>query len=628
MNYLSAENLSKRYGERVLFEDLTFGLAKGDKTALVAGNGTGKSTLLRILAGKDTADTGNVVYRKGIRIGYLEQEPQLDNQITVNDFIERGNEEIRKIIQQYNEALNRQSESFSDASQKALETATAAMDKTSAWDYEQRLKGILGRFGITDLGQKIDSLSGGQKKRLGIAAVILNEPDLLILDEPTNHLDVEMIEWLEKYLMQSNITLLMVTHDRYFLDRVCNRILELAEGKLYQHEGNYAYFLEKKAHREEVENTEIAKAGQLMKKELEWVRRSPKARTTKSRSRLNAFDDIVEKASSKKQKKELELQAKMTRMGGKILEMKKVYKAYGDKVILKGFDYTFKKGDRIGIIGKNGVGKSTFLKLITGEEPADSGKINTGETIVYGHYSQEGIQLKEDKRVIEVLKDVAEVIVMADGRKVSASQMLEQFMFTPDMQYSFVSKLSGGEKRRLALLMVLMKNPNFLILDEPTNDLDLLTLNKLEEFLMNFNGCILMVTHDRYFMDKIVDHFFIFKGEGAIKDFYGTYSEFRDQQAKEERQESVARKEATQKPTSGGSSNKVSYKHKYEYEQLEGKIEALEKEKAKLESILTNHPEDHEKLLETTEKLGKVMKQLEEKSWRWMELDDLINQGS
>lgn len=628
MNYLSAENLSKRYGERVLFEDLTFGLSKGDKTALVAGNGTGKSTLLRILAGKDTSDTGNVVYRKGIRIGYLAQEPQLDDQSTVNDFIERGNEEIRKIISQYNEALNRQSESFSDSNQKALEIATAAMDKASAWDYEQRLKGILGRFGIVDLAQKIESLSGGQKKRLGIAAVILNEPDLLILDEPTNHLDVEMIEWLEKYLMQSNITLLMVTHDRYFLDRVCNRILELADGKLYQHEGNYAYFLEKKAQREEVESTEIAKAGQLMKKELEWVRRSPKARTTKSKSRLNAFDDIVEKASSKKQKKELELQAKMSRMGGKILEMKKVYKSYGDKVILKGFDYTFKKGDRIGIIGKNGVGKSTFLKLITGEEPADSGKINTGETIVYGHYSQEGIKLKEDKRVIEVLKDVAEVIVMADGRKVSASQMLEQFMFTPDMQYSFVSKLSGGEKRRLALLMVLMKNPNFLILDEPTNDLDLLTLNKLEEFLMNFSGCILMVTHDRYFMDKIVEHFFIFKGEGAIKDFYGTYSDFRDQQAREERQQSVAQKEASQKQNTGASSNKVSYKHKYEYEQLESEIEALEKEKAELEAVLTNHPEDHEKLLETTEKLGHIMKKLEEKSWRWMELDDLINQGS
>ncbi|MEP5944810.1 MAG: ribosomal protection-like ABC-F family protein, partial [Balneola sp.] len=534
MTYLSTENLGKKYGLKLLFEDLTFGISKGDKTALIAQNGVGKSTLLKILAGKETPDSGKVMIRNGIKVAMLEQEPELDDSMTINQFIAHGENEMVKVVQQYEKAVAAQAEDYNEKTQEAFDKALAKMDAANAWDYEQRLHQILSVLNIHDLDQDISSLSGGQRKRVALAFALLDDPDLLILDEPTNHLDVEMIEWLEAYLTKSTMTLLMVTHDRYFLDRVCNHILEIEDGQLYHHKGNYEYFLQKKAEREEVYATEIAKAGKLMKKEQEWMRRQPKARTTKSKSRIDAFYQTEKKAKSGKVKQEVKLEVDMSRIGGQVLELKKVSKSFDDLVILKDFEYSFNKGERIGIIGKNGVGKSTFLKIITGEEPVDSGEVETGQTIVYGHYKQSGIEIKEKERVIDVIKEIAEVIVLANGDTISVSQFLEHFMFDSKMQYTPVSKLSGGEKRRLGLMMVLIKNPNFLILDEPTNDLDLITLEKLEGFLSNFGGCLIIVSHDRYFMDNLVEHYFVFEGDGVVNDFNGTYSEYRALKSEQE----------------------------------------------------------------------------------------------
>jgi len=623
MNYLSVDNLAKHYGERVLFEGLTFGVSKGDKMALIANNGTGKSSLLKIIAQQDLADDGKITMNKDIRLGILQQEPVFDEAKTIDELILASHTEVMKLIQEYENALNAQSEEYNSSTIKRLDDATARMDETNAWDYERRIKQILSKFNIIDLSQKVGSLSGGQRKRLALAMLLIDQPELLLLDEPTNHLDIEMIEWLEKYLQQQNVTFLMVTHDRYFLDRVCNHILEMEGGKLYHHRGNYQYFLEKRAEREMSFDVNVSKAGKLMKKELEWIRRSPKARTTKSKSRISNFHKIKEKANTKRPKHELNLEIKMSRVGGKILELKKVYKSYGDITILKGFDYTFKKGERIGIVGKNGVGKTTFLNIITEKEKADSGKVNTGETIIYGYFSQAGIKLKEDKRVIEVLKDIAEVIVMADGRKVSASQFLEHFMFTPDMQYTYVSKLSGGEKRRLYLLTVLIKNPNFIILDEPTNDLDLLTLNKLEEFLLQFQGCLILVSHDRYFMDKLSDHLLIFKGDGVIEDRFCSYSEYRQQQKEEDKGIKETDKVRTKSP-SVPVKKKFTFKQKHEFEQLEKEISELEKEKAELGKALTDPANsDYDKVMKLSERLGNVINIIDEKSMRWMELDEL-----
>ena len=623
MNYLSVENLGKNYGERILFESLTFGLSQGDKMALIANNGTGKSSLLKIIASEDIADEGSVTLRKGIRTGYLAQEPNFDNLLTIDELLKQSQTNTNQLIQEYEQAL----EDFSNdniLNNRMLEDLTAKMDNANAWDYERRIKQILSKFNINNLSQKVGALSGGQKKRLSLALLLLDEPELLLLDEPTNHLDVDMIEWLEKYLQQQKITLLMVTHDRYFLDRVCNHILELEDGKLYHHTGNYAYFLEKRAEREAVYNTELSKANKLMKKELEWMRRSPKARTTKSKARITNFDNIKEKATNKKVTQELNLEIKMSRIGGKILELKKIYKSYHKIDILKGFDYTFKKGERIGIVGKNGVGKSTFLNILTGNETVDSGKVNVGETIVYGYFTQKGIQLKEDRRVIDSLKDIAEVIVMADGKKVSASQMLTHFMFPPKTQHTFVSKLSGGEKRRLYLLMVLMKNPNFLILDEPTNDLDLLTLNKLEEFLLQFSGCLIIVSHDRYFMDKLTDHLFVFKGNGEIKDKYCSYSEYREKQILEEKLIKEQKVKVSEDKSVEKKTNKVSYKDKFEYEQLEKDIEILEKQKQELENELQKEGLSFDDINTKSEELGKIIQSLDDKTLRWLELDELM----
>ncbi len=624
MNYLSVENISKSFGERVLFEGLNFGLNYGDKVALIANNGSGKTSMLKIIAGKDVPGTGKVTLRNGIRIGYLEQEPVFNEKFTINELLYNSNAEVVKIIREYESALEMQTNDYNDASAERFEKASLEMEKANGWNFDNELKQILSKFKIVDLEAKVEMLSGGQKKRLALALLLIDAPDMLLLDEPTNHLDIEMIEWLEEYLKNQNITLLMITHDRYFLDRVCNHILELEDGKLYHHKGNYSYFLVKRDERESNFNVELSKAGRLMKKELEWIRKSPKARTTKSKARVDNFEVIKNKATSKKIKQELKLEVKMSRVGGKILELKKVYKSYGDLKILSGFDYTFKNGERIGIIGKNGVGKSTFLNIITQSLKPDSGKINVGETIVYGYFTQKGIQLKEDKRVIEVLKDIAEVIVMSDNKKITASQLLEHFMFPSNMQYTYVSKLSGGEKRRLYLLTVLMKNPNFLILDEPTNDLDLLTLNKLEEFLLDFKGCLILVSHDRYFMDKLTDHLFIFKGEGIIKDEYSSYSEYRTKLNKELKLEKKKEKILSE---SSEKANLFSYENRKEHKSLERQIEKLEKEKKQMEDFFKDSNVSYDLMHEKGKELENLNNLLDDKLNRWMELDELKNKA-
>jgi len=624
LNYLSVENISKSFGERVLFEGLNFGLNYGDKVALIANNGSGKTSMLKIIAGKDVPGTGKVTLRNGIRIGYLEQEPVFNEKFTINELLYNSNAEVVKIIREYESALEMQTNDYNDASAERFEKASLEMEKANGWNFDNELKQILSKFKIVDLEAKVEMLSGGQKKRLALALLLIDAPDMLLLDEPTNHLDIEMIEWLEEYLKNQNITLLMITHDRYFLDRVCNHILELEDGKLYHHKGNYSYFLVKRDERESNFNVELSKAGRLMKKELEWIRKSPKARTTKSKARVDNFEVIKNKATSKKIKQELKLEVKMSRVGGKILELKKVYKSYGDLKILSGFDYTFKNGERIGIIGQNGVGKSTFLNIITQSLKPDSGKINVGETIVYGYFTQKGIQLKEDKRVIEVLKDIAEVIVMSDNKKITASQLLEHFMFPSNMQYTYVSKLSGGEKRRLYLLTVLMKNPNFLILDEPTNDLDLLTLNKLEEFLLDFKGCLILVSHDRYFMDKLTDHLFIFKGEGIIKDEYSSYSEYRTKLNKELKLEKKKEKVLSE---SSEKANLFSYENRKEHKSLERQIEKLEKEKKQMEDFFKDSNVSYDLMHEKGKELENLNNLLDDKLNRWMELDELKNKA-
>jgi ATP-binding cassette subfamily F protein uup len=630
MNYLSVDRIAKSFGERTLFKELSFGLSRGDKVALIAQNGTGKTSMLGIICGDDVPDDGQVVKRNGIRVGYLRQEPLFDEHFTINEVLEKSNSLFRNLLKEYEDVSNNVAQQNEADHAKALEDITTKMEALQAWDYEDRLKQLLGKFKIHDLNQVISNLSGGQKKRLSLALVLLDSPELLILDEPTNHLDVEMIEWLEKHLGQANITLLMVTHDRYFLDRVCNQILELHNGQLYRHDGNYSYFLLKRDERELVNQTEIDKAKQRLKSEQEWMRRQPKARTTKSKARIDAFYDLKDKANSGYKAAELQLDIKMSRLGGKIFEMKKVYKSFGDKVILKGFDYNFTKGERVGIIGSNGCGKTTFLNMLTGNAEADTGKINPGDTIVTGYYTQEGMHLKEDMRVIETLKEVAEFITLSNGKKIGAAQFLEMFMFPPNMHYTYVSKLSGGERRRLHLLHVLIKNPNFLILDEPTNDLDLLTLERLESFLASYGGCLVLVSHDRYFMDNLVDHMLVFKGDGEIKDFPGNYSQYREWQieqdklaAEETKKIAAAQKAEATKPQK--KQNKVSFKDKFEYETLEKEIEVGEKRKKELNELLAQPDLEYDKLEGYSKELGEVSEALDEKGMRWLELDEMIN---
>ena len=627
MNYLSAENLSKTYGDKALFEGLSFGLHKGEKTALIANNGTGKSTLLRILAGKETPDTGLVTLRDGIKTAFLEQDPFFEKGQTIDELISTSHSGFSKVIQNYQYAIKADSELHNSETQKKLEKATAEMDHMQAWDYERRLKQLLSLFRITDTSAQIDVLSGGEKKRLALALVLLDEPELLILDEPTNHLDVDMIEWLETYLSRANLTLLMVTHDRYFLDRVCNHILEMSHGQLYYHNGNYEYFLQKKAERDEISQVETDKARQLMKKELEWLRRQPKARTHKSKARIQAFDGIKEKATGLKKEQELELQLNVTRIGGKILEIEHLNKSYGHTKIVEDFSYIFKKGERIGIIGKNGSGKTSFLNLITGNEKPDSGRIETGQTVVFGYYRQTGIKLADDKKVIDVVKEIAEVVQMGDGNTISASRFLELFMFLPEVQYKQVGLLSGGEKRRLNLLTVLIKNPNFLLLDEPTNDLDLLVLNRLEEFLLNYSGCLILVSHDRYFLNKLTDHLFIFEGEGKVRDYYGSYTKYSFEKVQEKRLDEKQNKQQlpeTQKPVKPKVKTKLSFNEQREYESLEKEIEQLEKEKAEAETLMNSGIEDYEELSKLSTRIGELMELIDTKTLRWMELDEFV----
>ena len=622
MNLLAVENLGKNFGERVLFEGLSFGLSKGDKVALIANNGTGKSSMLKILAGQDTQDEGEVIFRNNCKVSYLSQDTIFDDNLSINQLINSAHNKISLLVKEYEKAVENHSKIGNTKTEKAVEELTAKMEQENAWDYQRKSEQILSKFNINNLEQKVGALSGGQKKRLALALLLLESADILLLDEPTNHLDISMIEWLEKYLQQQNITLLMVTHDRYFLERVCNHIMELEGGNLYHHKGNFSYFLEKRAERESNFDVEIAKAQKLMKKELEWIRRSPKARTTKSKARIDNFDKIKKKATSKRITKELNIDVKMDRMGGKILELKNIKKSYGDLVILDGFDYTFKKGERIGILGKNGVGKSTFLNIITGKEKADSGKINVGETINYGYFTQGGLAVDEDRRVIQILKDIADFIIMSDKRKVSASQLLEHFMFTPEMQFTEVKRLSGGEKRRLHLLTVLMKNPNFLILDEPTNDLDLLTLTKLEEFLLQFKGCLILVSHDRFFMDKLTEHLFVFTGDGKVEDHYCTYSEYRTQQIKEEKEFKKIQHLEKENSKVKAPKKKLSFNEKYEYDTLEKEVEELEKERTVLEISIQKPNIALEEMMQKSKRLGEVLNLIEEKEFRWMELDE------
>jgi ABC transport system ATP-binding/permease protein len=623
MNLLAVENLGRNLGERVLFEDLSFGLSRGDKVALIANNGTGKSSLLKILAGIDTADSGEVIFRNDCRVSYLAQDAIFDDKLTINELISSAHNKISLLVKEYEKAVESHSKIDSDKTEKLVDELTNRMEQKNAWDYQRRSKQILSKFNINNLEYKIGDLSGGQKKRLSLALLLLENADVLLLDEPTNHLDIAMIEWLEKYLKQQNITVLMVTHDRYFLERICNHIIELEGGRLYHHKGNYGYFLEKRTERESNFDVEIGKAQKLMKKELEWIRRSPKARTTKSKARIDNFNKIKKKATSKRVTKELHIDVKMERIGGKILELKNIRKSYDDLRILDGFDYTFKKGERIGILGKNGVGKSTFLNIITGKEKADSGKINIGETISFGYFTQGGLSLDDDRRVITVLKDIAEFIVMSDKRKVSASQLLEHFMFTPDMQFTEVKRLSGGEKRRLHLLTVLMKNPNFLILDEPTNDLDLLTLTKLEEFLLQYKGCLILVSHDRFFMDKLTEHLLVFKGGGEIEDHYCTYSQYREKQLEQEKEFKKIQHLEKKNSKTKTLKKRLSFNDQFEYNNLEQELSELEKEKHELESLIQTPGIDLSEMINKSERLGIVIRLIDEKEMRWMELDEM-----
>ena len=626
MNYLSIDNISKAFSDKLLFENISFGIEKGEKTALVAANGTGKSTMMKILVGKEESDKGTISYNENIRIGYLEQLPQFEPELTIQEVISTGHTDIMAVIQRYENALLNHVDDNNLNTKKELEDAISQMDALQAWSYEQRLKQLLFTFDITDLSQKVGTLSGGQVKRLALALVLLDDPDILFLDEPTNHLDMGMIEWLEKYLTQSTKTLFMVTHDRYFLDRVCNKIFELYQGTMYTHNGNYDYYVRKSREREENKRVAAERAGQLLKHELEWMRSTPQARTGKAKARIDAFYDLQEKAKMRRDNNELQFGADMQRLGGKILEMDRVSKSYGNTTILKDFDYIFKKGERIGIIGKNGIGKSTFLNMITGKENPDSGTIVTGQTVAYGYYTQKGIKFDERKTVIETIKDIAEVIHYGKDKTYTADQLLAHFMFPYSMHRQPVSLLSGGEKRRLYLLTVLVSNPNFLILDEPTNDLDLLTLQKLEDFLQTYKGCLLVVSHDRFFLDQTVDQLFVFEGNGKVKGFMGNYSqyhEYLEEKNKEERREQAAQKQESrvEKPTTERK-KKRSYKEQKEYEQLAKEIETLENEKAELTAKMQEQP-DYQELDRMGKRMNEITELIDEKELRWLELDEI-----
>ena len=626
MHYVSAEGIGKSYGIKPLFENLSFHISEGDKIALIARNGSGKSTLLRILAGKEYEDSGKVWINKDVDIALFEQNPEFHENDSILQNIFFHKHPIMDAIREYEDAMETEDHTRQTE-------AIVKMDELGAWDFDAKVKQILGKLRIHNLHQKMNTLSGGQRKRVALARTLIDigfehKHILLIMDEPTNHLDVEMVEWLEHYLNKENITLLLVTHDRYFLDEVCNEIWELDNGHLYTYKGDYVNYLEKKAARIESEVASIDKARNSYRKELEWMRKQPRARTTKSKSRQDNFYLIEAKAKQRIEEQRLELEMKMNRLGGKVVELKKVYKNYGEKIILKGFDYTFKKGERVGIAGKNGVGKSTFINVTQGIEQADSGKVNIGDTVVFGNYSQEGLDIKQDMRVIEYVKSIAESFPLAKGGSLSAAQFLELFLFTPDQQYTFISKLSGGEKRRLHLLTVLFKSPNFLILDEPTNDLDLPTLAVLETFLADFPGCLMIVSHDRYFMDKLVDHLLVFEGDGEVRDFPGNYSDYRIWLEQEETKKTEA-VQATKIEISAVSNTaqpkkKVSFKDKREFELLEIEMAALNKEKLLITEKLGSSNLPFEELQKNSQRIVEITNLLDKKELRWLELSEMI----
>ncbi len=613
MNYLSVENIKKSFGERTLFENISFGINKDQKIAFIAKNGSGKTCIMKIINGEDEPDTGQVVVRKDIKMAFLSQVPNLQDELTVEESIFASDNEVLKVIEQYEKAL--ENPNNSDAYQAAFDK----MDQFNAWDFETQFKQILFKLKLTDFKMKVKNMSGGQKKRLSLAIILINRPDLLILDEPTNHLDLEMIEWLESYFAKESITLFMVTHDRFFLERVCNEIIELDNGKLYQYKGNYSYYLEKKDERLASENSSVDKAKNLLVKELEWMRRQPKARTTKSKSRQDDFYLIKEKAESRRKENKVELEINMERMGSKIIELHKISKKFGDKIIVNNFSFDFQRKARIGIIGKNGTGKSSFLNLLTQTIPLDTGKVVVGDTIKIGYYTQSGINPKPGQRVIEVIKEYGEFIPLLKGRLISASQLLERFLFDSKKQYDYVEKLSGGELKRLYLCTVLIQNPNFLILDEPTNDLDIITLNVLESFLLDYPGCLLVVSHDRYFMDKIVDDLFVFRGDGIIENFPGNYSDFR---AYEDSAEPIKEIDALTGKQNWKQTNTISgglsFNEQKEFQKLEKEIKDLEQEKLKIEKLFADGLVEN--IEQKATELQQIISKIETKEERWFEL--------
>ena len=618
MNLLSAEDLSKSYGERVLFSGLTLGISEGQKIAFVAKNGTGKTSLLNILAGLDVPDSGEVTMRKGTRLSYLDQDPNLNPESSILEEVLNAENEQLVAILAYEKALKNPDDA------KAYQAAFDQMDIAEAWDYEQSVKQILSKLKLDMMERKIETLSGGEKKRIALAKVLIQKPDILVMDEPTNHLDLEMIEWLEGYIKAAGFALFMVTHDRYFLENICDEILELDRGQLFKYKGNFSYFLEQKQARKENEIANVGRAKNLMRKELEWMRRQPKARTTKSKARIDAFYDLKKVASKNLKEDELELNVKMTRLGSKILELKNVCKSYGEKAILDKFTYSFKKGEKVGIIGQNGSGKTTFLKLILEQEKYDAGKIILGETVKFGYYSQDGIKIKDGKRVIEVIKDIAEYIPMSKGKKITAGQLLEKFLFDRDHQYSYVSKLSGGERKRLYLLTILMANPNFLILDEPTNDLDIMTLNVLEEFLSEYEGCLIIVSHDRFFLDKVVDQLLVFEGAGKLKGYNGNYSQYRETVA------NVKKKKVKQEVDGGAPDKpqtekvKLTFKEKIEFENLSNRIEEIEVRRQHITKLFESDNEEDVNYDSLSREMNELVNELDSCEMRWLELSEYL----